>query len=583
MGNALFINWDQAHITAYMQKTACVNALLQALALIGVQYVISQWIWTSKISKNKADHRRTPLYFVLIPMCGTLWALQYNFETVRYVNIEDGAGIGIAFPILAIGGIFLNLLFCWSWTKAFPLEESQPKTEVVHGCEDTSLLTKTEHVQDTTRDNAVTEEKVDGMHQASDQLPTEVNPQTISDKALPTKKPRLDYINNIKIFLTVMVILHHAIKTNAAQYGVPAENITNWWAAIQHLIFEVNQAYFMGLFFFFSGYFVPRSFDKKGSYAFLFERFKRLGIPFAVTLLLIGPYMDQASLVAIFKWAFSKAGLGDPLPYFPAPDMMSPGVTWFLLQLLLFSVIYALVCGQGWSPKVECPSFVRFFVVALVLGIVGAVFSLFFPESLPSVADPLYVFFFWRMFLTYIVTFFGGACAQRNNWMDAIKEKSRITIYSLAVVALVPFCVNNEYDRRYLESVESGEILPYPTWWVQYGKNIFLFFLTPFVGVFLSLAVTVFFMDFLNKTYCCTPFFAKAMYTAYIIQIPIINISSWLWFLVQEAAGVDVTFAIQIPTNLMCPAFFFTFILSSLIIWPLAYGIRSIPGFSQVL
>ena len=44
----------------------------------------------------------------------------------------------------------------------------------------------------------------------------------------------------------------------------------------------VNALYLMNMFFFYSGYFVPESFDMKKSYEFLFDRVERLGIPFIV-------------------------------------------------------------------------------------------------------------------------------------------------------------------------------------------------------------------------------------------------------------------------------------------------------------
>ena len=45
---------------------------------------------------------------------------------------------------------------------------------------------------------------------------------------------------------------------------------------------RVNAAFFMGLFFLISAYFVPSSFERKGTWTFLKDRFLRLGIPFAL-------------------------------------------------------------------------------------------------------------------------------------------------------------------------------------------------------------------------------------------------------------------------------------------------------------
>ena len=70
-------------------------------------------------------------------------------------------------------------------------------------------------------------------------------------------------------------------------------------------VFEVfittNTGYFMNLFFFYSGYFVPNSFDKKGRYTFLFDRVKRLGLPFVLYTFLIGPYIEFGKRTLIWR------------------------------------------------------------------------------------------------------------------------------------------------------------------------------------------------------------------------------------------------------------------------------------------
>ena len=54
-----------------------------------------------------------------------------------------------------------------------------------------------------------------------------------------------------------------------------------------------NALYLMNMFFFYSGYFVPESFDKKKSYEFLFDRVERLGIPFIVYNYVLEPYVEH--------------------------------------------------------------------------------------------------------------------------------------------------------------------------------------------------------------------------------------------------------------------------------------------------
>src|SRR5215813_6790481 len=99
--------------------------------------------------------------------------------------------------------------------------------------------------------------------------------------ATPRISVRLDYLDALKVVLTVLVIAHHA--------GQPYGPTGGRWpifeaerAAILGPFFSVNAAFFMGLFFLISAYFLPTSFDRKGAASFLGDRFVRLGIPLAV-------------------------------------------------------------------------------------------------------------------------------------------------------------------------------------------------------------------------------------------------------------------------------------------------------------
>src|ERR1700760_3306895 len=80
-----------------------------------------------------------------------------------------------------------------------------------------------------------------------------------------TRKPsrRLDYLDALKVGLTVLVIAHHA--------GQPYGPTGGRWpifdaqrTAVLGPFFAVNAAFFMGLFFLISAYFLPASFDRKG-------------------------------------------------------------------------------------------------------------------------------------------------------------------------------------------------------------------------------------------------------------------------------------------------------------------------------
>ena len=75
---------------------------------------------------------------------------------------------------------------------------------------------------------------------------------------------RLSYLDNVKVFLTVLVIFHHAGQAYGQGGGWaympsnPAETLPWIWH-----FFSTNASFFMGLYFLISGYFVPRSYDRK--------------------------------------------------------------------------------------------------------------------------------------------------------------------------------------------------------------------------------------------------------------------------------------------------------------------------------
>ena len=96
---------------------------------------------------------------------------------------------------------------------------------------------------------------------------------------------RLLYLDNLKVCLTVLVIFHHAGQAygDGGGWAYHPSNPAEFMPWIWHF-FSVNAAFFMGLFFLISGYFVPTSFDRQGAKVFMQKKLMRLGIP----LLLMG-------------------------------------------------------------------------------------------------------------------------------------------------------------------------------------------------------------------------------------------------------------------------------------------------------
>jgi len=79
-------------------------------------------------------------------------------------------------------------------------------------------------------------------------------------------KARLFFLDNLRIYMTILVIFHHAAL---AYGGIGAWHVsdpmTDEISPILLIIFgAINQSYFMSAFFLLAGYFTPHSLERKG-------------------------------------------------------------------------------------------------------------------------------------------------------------------------------------------------------------------------------------------------------------------------------------------------------------------------------
>ena len=151
---------------------------------------------------------------------------------------------------------------------------------------------------------------------------------------------RLLFIDNIRVFLTILVILHHTmimyagsgsfLYTEGRQDTISAV-LGTWFCA-------VNQAYFMGFFLLIAAYFVPGSYDRKGAGQFLKDRLIRLGIPLLVYSWIISPLTWIGHHL---RDARSDSVLADSyLPGGRFEGLIGAGPLWFVEALLIFTVVY---------------------------------------------------------------------------------------------------------------------------------------------------------------------------------------------------------------------------------------------------
>jgi glucans biosynthesis protein C len=145
---------------------------------------------------------------------------------------------------------------------------------------------------------------------------------------------RLWFVDNVRVFLTVLVIAHHAGQAYGPTGGMwLVFNLER--ADILGPFFATNAA-FMGLFFLISGYFVPDAYARKGAKVFLQDRFLRLGVPILFFSLFVFPPIfyfaepREESFAQFLVQVYSRQ------------PQMRAGHLWFLMHLLVYAVFYAL-------------------------------------------------------------------------------------------------------------------------------------------------------------------------------------------------------------------------------------------------
>jgi len=231
-------------------------------------------------------------------------------------------------------------------------------------------------------------------------------------------KTRETYIDNIRVALTALVVLHHAAVTYGAPgswyYSEPAQGLLP--RLLLTVFVSTNQAFFMGFFFLLSAYFIPASYARKGRWQFMADRLKRLGIPIVFYSLVLTPVMI---------YALVRLHLNEPVTwhhvFFERNEWVTLGVLWFTAALLLFTCLYWIakpfLDRRADHPR-PMPGNTTIFVFAVGLGLISFIVRIFFPIG--WTLDPLG--FQLGHFPQYIALFTVGIVAFKNRWLSSITE-----------------------------------------------------------------------------------------------------------------------------------------------------------------
>ncbi len=331
--------------------------------------------------------------------------------------------------------------------------------------------------------------------------------------------PRLLFIDNIRVYLTILVLLHHLMITyagtgswyyNEGRQDLPTTLFGSWFCSI-------DQAYFMGLFLLISAYFVPGSYDRKGAPQFFKDRLIRLGIPLAVFSWVINPLFIYIGLVISQDWTVPFWSYF-PGEYFKTQPLIGAGPLWFVEVLLIFSLVYVvwrLISPSRPTdplPESRFPTNRAIAVFAVLLGLAGFVVRIVFVMD-QYFFKPLNLQF--PFFAQYIALFVLGLIAFRRNWLLGLPDAAGrfwLRIAIVLILAWAPMMV-------FLGALEDTNLFKGGWHW----QSLVFSQWEAFFCMSMCIAVTYLFRRFLNRQGRLSQFLVPNAYTAYIIHAPIIT------------------------------------------------------------
>jgi surface polysaccharide O-acyltransferase-like enzyme len=232
-------------------------------------------------------------------------------------------------------------------------------------------------------------------------------------------KGKINYIDHLKILLTVLVVLHHSFITYGAAGSWYFQQKTTSMAALfpMTVFVATNQSFFMGFFFFLSALFIEPSYQKKGAALFIKDRLVRLGIPLIFYSLVLSPVLNY--IVEHYGYGQHHSFIEYMSGYHHWIDF---GVMWFVAALLIFNFIYVgLKSMPSFNTGINSDFLPnnKLLLAAALLGLFTFITRLAFPTGWT-----LFPFGFQLgHFPQYILLFIMGIVASKNKWLNQLNLK----------------------------------------------------------------------------------------------------------------------------------------------------------------
>jgi Acyltransferase family len=380
--------------------------------------------------------------------------------------------------------------------------------------------------------------------------------------AAPKAKARNLSLDRARTFLTLVVLLHHAV----IPYTYFGHTDPASWAGFDVVVLATD-SFFMAMFFFLSGLFTWPGIARKAPSVFLRDRLLRLGLPFAIAAFTVIPLAyyaialrhDPGLSFTAFWWKTITVG--------PWPS----GPIWFVWVLLAFDLTASLlyrVSAHLVDPgnRVSLRGFDQPAVFWLLLVVVTTIAYvpalLYFGGSKWFELGPFSVQA--SRILLYFAYFFIGVSVGAANFDRGILSaggqlpKQR---WLWVLATLIPYCLM--WVMIYIKREVLGNPDPQPHWY----QAIYGTFFVLFSGSIL-LAILAFFLHQKSPGPNLLDRMQADAYGIFLVHYPI---ALWIQYALYDYGWPAIVKAT------------IGFVLTVILSWGLTAGLRKIPGASHVL
>ncbi|QWG25931.1 acyltransferase [Bradyrhizobium sediminis] len=381
-------------------------------------------------------------------------------------------------------------------------------------------------------------------------------------QAAPKAKARDASLDRARTFLTLVVLVHHAVIPYTYFGHTDARSFIGF-----DMVVLATDSFFMAMFFFLSGLFVWPGLGHKSPGTFFRDRLLRLGLPFAVAAFTIIPIAYYAIALRQnpdlgFSAFWSKTVTSGPWP---------SGPVWFIWVLLAFDLTASLLYWI--SPRMVDPinrlsqrAFERPADFFLFLTVVTAI--LYIPARVyfgPGKWFELGPFDIQasRVLLYAAYFFIGAGVGAANFERGVLSADGRLarSSWGWVAVTLVPYGLLWGLIAIKREILDNPVVLP--NWYeASYG----LFFVA--FSAAILLAILAYFLRFKRSGFSVLDPMQADAYGMFLVHYPIVL---WLQYWLFDYDLPAIAKAL------------IAFVLTVIFSWAVTRALRQIPGASKVL